>query len=180
MNPRLHFRAHNLSRAALRKLDMTHEYHATVEWQRQGVAFVDNRYSRGHVWRFDGGVEVPASSAPSSVPLPYSVAAAVDPEEALVAAVSSCHMLFFLSSAAKQGFVIDRYLDEAIGAMARNDGGKLYVSKIVLNPNVTFCGSKQPSEHELDALHHRAHEECYIANSVKAEIIVRTGRLHQG
>jgi organic hydroperoxide reductase OsmC/OhrA len=153
---------------------MTHEYHATVEWQRQGVAFVDNRYSRGHVWRFDGGVEVPASSAPSSVPLPYSVAAAVDPEEALVAAVSSCHMLFFLSSAANQGFVIDRYLDEAIGAMARNDGGKLHVSKIVLNR------SKQPSEHELDALHHRAHEECYIGNSVKAEIIVRPGRLHQG
>ena len=96
---------------------MTHEYHATIKWQRQGAAFVDNRYSRGHIWRFDGGVEVPASSAPSSVPLPYSIAAAVDPEEALVAAVSSCHMLFFLSFAAKQGFVVDRYWDEAIGAM---------------------------------------------------------------
>lgn len=157
----------------LGKLDMTHEYHATVEWQRQGVAFVDSKYSRGHVWRFDGGVEVPASSAPSSVPLPYSVAAAVDPEEALVAAVSSCHMLFFLSFAAKQGFVIDRYLDEALGAMTRNDRDKLYVSKIVLNPNVTFRGSKRPNEQELDALHQRAHEECYIANSVKAEIIVK-------
>ena len=89
-------------------------------------------------------------------------------------------MLFFLSLAAKQGFLIDHYLDEAIGAMARNDSGKLYVSKIVLNPNVTFCGSKQPSEHELDALHHHAHEECYIANSVKAETIVRPGRLHEG
>lgn len=88
-------------------------------------------------------------------------------------------MLFFLSFAAKQGFVIDRYLDEAIGAMARNDRDKLYVSKIVLNPDVTFCGSKQPSERELDALHHRAHEECYIANSVKTEIIVRPKRLHQ-
>ncbi|HEX7924436.1 MAG TPA: OsmC family protein [Bradyrhizobium sp.] len=155
---------------------MTHEYHARVEWQRQGVAFIDNKYSRGHVWRFDGGLEVVASSAPSSVPLPYSVAAAVDPEEALVAAVSSCHMLFFLSFAAKQGFVIDRYLDEAIGTMAPNDAGKLYVSNIVLNPDVTFCGSKQPGEPELDALHHRAHEECYIANSVKAEIIVRSKR----
>jgi organic hydroperoxide reductase OsmC/OhrA len=152
---------------------MTPEYHATVDWQRQGVAFVDNRFSRGHVWRFDGGVDIPGSSAPSSVPLPYSVAAAVDPEEALVAAVSSCHMSFFLSFAAKQGFVIGRYLDEAIGAMAPNDRGKLYVSKIVLNPNVTFSGSKRPSEHELDALHHHAHEECYIANSVRAEIIVR-------
>jgi organic hydroperoxide reductase OsmC/OhrA len=155
---------------------MAHEYHATVEWQRQGVAFIDSRYSRGHLWCFDGGIKVPASSAPSSVPLPYSVAAAVDPEEALVAATSSCHMLFFLSFAAEQGFVIDRYLDEPIGSMERNDDDKLYVSKIVLNPEVTFCGSKQPSDHELDALHHRAHEECYIANSIKAEIIVRPKR----
>jgi organic hydroperoxide reductase OsmC/OhrA len=158
---------------------MTHEYRATVEWKRQHVAFVDNKYSRGHVWRFDGGVEVLASSAPASVPLPYSVAAAVDPEEALVAATSSCHMLFFLGFAAKQGFIVDRYLDEAIGSMSRNDHDKLYVSEIVLSPDVTFGGSKQPSEHELDALHHHAHEECYIANSVKAEIIVRPKRLNQ-
>ena len=107
---------------------MTHEYRATVEWKRQGVAFFDNKYSRGHVWCFDGGVEVVASSAPASVPLPYSVAAAVDPEEALVAATSNCHMLLFLGFAAKQGFVIDRYLDEAIGSMSRNDHDKLYVS----------------------------------------------------
>ena len=158
---------------------MTHEYRATVEWKRRDVAFVDNKYSRGHVWRFDGGVEVPASSAPASVPLPYSVAAAVDPEEALVAATSSCHMLFFLGFAAKQGFVVDRYLDEAIGSTSRNDHDKLYVSEIVLSPDVTFGGSKQPSKHELDTLHHRAHEECYIANSVKAEIIVRPKRLDQ-
>ena len=155
---------------------MTYEYRATVEWKRQGVAFFDNKYSRGHVWRFDGGDEVLASSAPASVPLPYSVAAAVDPEEALAAATSSCHMLFFLGFAAKQCFVIDRYLDEAIGSMSRNDHDKLYVSEIVLSPDVTFGGSKQPSEHELKALHHHAHEECYIANSVKAEIIVRPKR----
>jgi organic hydroperoxide reductase OsmC/OhrA len=159
---------------------MTHEYRATVEWKRRDVAFVDNKYSRGHVWRFDAGVEVLASSAPASVPLPYSVAAAVDPEEALVAATSSCHMLFFLDFAAKQGFVVDRYLDEAICSMSRNDHDKLYVSEIVLSPpDVTFGGSKQPSEYELDALHHRAHEECYIANSVKAQIIVRPKRLDQ-
>jgi organic hydroperoxide reductase OsmC/OhrA len=157
---------------------MKHEYHATIEWQRNGAVFVDNRYSRGHVWRFDGGVEVPASSAPSSVPLPYSTAAAVDPEEALVAAVSSCHMLFFLSLAAQQGFAVDRYWDEVTGAMTRNGGGKLYISKIVLSPDVTFCGSKRPSEIEAYALHHRAHEECYIANSVRAEIIVRPKRQH--
>ena len=156
---------------------MTHEYRATVEWKRQDVAFVDNKYSRGHVWRFDGGVEVPASSAPASVPLPYSVAAAVDPEEALVAATSSCHMLFFLGFAAKQGFVVDRYLDKAIGSMSHNDHDKLYVSEIVLSPDVTFGGSKQPSEYELEVLHHHAQEECYIANSVKAEIIVRPKRV---
>lgn len=178
MNPRPTCRV-MLSPTAHRKLNMTDEYHATVEWHRQGDVFVDSRYSRGHVWRFDGGVEVPASSAPSGGPVPYSVAAAVDPEEALVAAVSSCHMLFFLSFAARQGFVIDRYLDEAIGSMARNDSDKLYLSKITLNPDVTFQGSKQPSEHELDSIHHRAHEECYIANSVKAEIIVRPKRLRR-
>jgi organic hydroperoxide reductase OsmC/OhrA len=152
---------------------MAHEYHATIEWKRQDAAFTDNKYSRGHVWRFDGGVEVPASSAPSSVPLPYSVAAAVDPEEALVAATSSCHMLFFLYFAAKGGFVVDRYVDDAIGSMSHNESGKLYVSQIVLRPDVTFSGAKQPAAHDLATLHHHAHEECYIANSVKAEIIVR-------
>jgi organic hydroperoxide reductase OsmC/OhrA len=177
MNPCRASRARNAVQAAHKKLDMTHEYHATVEWHRQGVAFVDGRYSRGHVWRFDGGVDVPASSAPSNVPLPYSVGAAVDPEEALVAAASSCHMLFFLSFAAKQGLVIHRYSDEAIGSMTRNDSDKLYLSKIVLNPDVTFYVGT--SERVLDAIHHRAHEECYIANSVKAEIIVRTKRLRQ-
>jgi organic hydroperoxide reductase OsmC/OhrA len=152
---------------------MAHEYHATIEWKRAAATFTDNKYSRGHVWRFDGGVEVPGSSAPSSVPFPYSVAAAVDPEEALVAATSSCHMLFFLYFAAKEGFVVDLYVDDAIGSMSKNDGGKLYVSQIVLRPDVTFSGAKQPSAHDLEVLHHRAHEECYIANSVKAEIIVR-------
>jgi len=151
---------------------MAHDYHATVEWKRDGAAFLDNKYSRGHAWRFDGGIEVPGSSAPSSVPLPYSVAAAVDPEEALVAATSSCHMLFFLFFAAKQGFVVDRYVDDAIGSMTRNEHGKLYISKIVLRPDVTFSGSKQPSKDELDALHHHAHEECYVANSIKADIVV--------
>jgi organic hydroperoxide reductase OsmC/OhrA len=151
---------------------MGHEYQATVEWQRRGAAFLDNKYSRGHTWHFDGGVAVPASSAPSSVPLPYSIAEAVDPEEALVAAISSCHMLFFLSFAAKQGFLIERYRDEAVGVMERNTDGKLYVAKVILNPEAIVEGGRQPSRDELDALHHRAHEECFIANSVKAEITV--------
>jgi organic hydroperoxide reductase OsmC/OhrA len=150
---------------------MTHEYNATIVWTRGDAAFTDNRYSRGHAWKFDG-LEVPGSSAPSSVRLPYSVAEAVDPEEALVAAVSSCHMLFFLSFAAKDGLVVDRYEDAARGVMTKNAAGKLYVSTITLNPAVTFSGAKHPTQADVDALHHHAHEECFIANSVKSEIVV--------
>ncbi len=151
---------------------MTHEYQATVVWTRGDAAFTDNRFSRGHAWKFDGGVEVPASAAPSSVRPPYSVAAAVDPEEALVAAASSCHMLFFLAFAAKGGFVVDRYEDAARGVMTKNEAGKLYVSEITLAPAVTFSGDKRPTPAEVDALHHRAHEECFIAHSVRSEIVI--------
>src|SRR5499425_3392807 len=151
---------------------MAHEYNAQVVWSRDGAAFTDNRYSRGHVWRFDGGVEVPASSSPLSVKLPFSRADAVDPEEALVAAVSSCHMLFFLGFAAKAGFVVDKYEDSPVGVMTKNEQGKLFVSKITLRPAVSFSGPKQPSAQEVDALHHHAHEECYVANSVRAEVAV--------
>ncbi|MBV8755491.1 MAG: OsmC family protein [Hyphomicrobiales bacterium] len=151
---------------------MAHEYCADVIWTRDGAVFTDNRYSRGHVWRFDGGVEVPASSSPLSVKLPLSRADAVDPEEALVAAVSSCHMLFFLGFAAKAGFVVDRYEDEPVGVMTKNEQGKLFVSKITLSPAITFSGTKRPSPQELDSLHHHAHEECYVANSVRAEVMV--------
>jgi len=151
---------------------MTHEYRAQIVWTRDGAPFVDNRYSRGHLWRFDGGVEVPGSSSPLSVPLPLSRADAVDPEEALVAAVASCHMLFFLSFAAKGGFAIERYEDAPVGIMTKNDAGKLFVSKITLNPSVAFAGTKRPSDADVDAMHHHAHEECYIANSVRAEVVV--------
>src|SRR5262249_20738393 len=120
----------------------------------------------------DGGVEVPGSSSPLSVKLPLSREDAVDPEEALVAAVSSCHMLFFLGFAAKAGFVLDKYEDAPLGVMTKNEHGKLFVSKITLSPAITFSGSKRPSPEELDALHHHAHEECYIANSVRAEVVV--------
>jgi organic hydroperoxide reductase OsmC/OhrA len=151
---------------------MTHEYRAQIVWTRDGAPFVDNRYGRGHLWRFDGGVEVPASSSPLSVPLPLSRADAVDPEEAFVAALASCHMLFFLSFAAKGGFVVERYEDAPVGIMTRNDRGKLFVSKITLNPSVVFTGAKRPSDAEVDELHHHAHEECYVANSVRAEVVV--------
>lgn len=152
---------------------MAHEYKATVRWTRaDAAAFKDHKYSRGHVWQFDGGVEVPASSAPSSVPLPMSRADAVDPEEAFVASLSSCHMLFFLSFAAKAGFVVDRYEDQALGIMTKNERGKLFISKVALDPRIEFSGDKRPSPDEIAELHHRSHEECFIANSVKAEVVV--------
>lgn len=151
---------------------MAHEYRATVSWTRGDAKFSDNRYSRAHVWRFDGGIEVPASSSPLSVRLPFSVAEAVDPEEAFVASVSSCHMLTFLFLAAGDGFVVDRYEDEAVGTMTKNAKGKLHVSKVTLRPAIAFSGDKQPSAAEVVALHHHAHEECYIANSILSEVVI--------
>jgi organic hydroperoxide reductase OsmC/OhrA len=153
---------------------MAHEYRASVTWKRAGNAkFTDQRYSRAHEWSFDGGITISASSSPLSVRLPFSVAEAVDPEEALVAALASCHMLTFLYVAAKQGFVVDNYADDAVGEMTKNEHGKLWVSKVTLSPRITFTGDKRPSPAQLDELHHLAHEECYIANSVKSEVVVQ-------
>src|SRR5213079_1992768 len=150
---------------------MSHKYEAKVSWVRQGSEkFVDNRYSRAHEWAFDGGITVRASSSPSVVPLPLSAADAVDPEEALVASASSCHMLYFLFFAAKRGFVVDRYEDEAFGVLEKNEAGKMFMSKITLRPLVTFSGEKTPSTDEMQAMHHSAHEECFIATSLKSEI----------
>jgi organic hydroperoxide reductase OsmC/OhrA len=158
---------------------MAHDYKATVRWTRaDGAPFTDNKYSRGHVWRFDGGVEVPASSAPQSVPPPLSRADAVDPEEAFVASLSSCHMLFFLWFAAKRGFVVDRYEDDAVGVMAKNERGKLFVSRVTLNPSIAFSGAKTPSLEDIADLHHRSHEECFIANSVRTEVVVADSPVH--
>jgi len=153
---------------------MAHEYRASVKWNRGGEeTFTDQRYSRAHEWSFDGGITVPASSSPLSVRLPYSVAEAVDPEEALVAALASCHMLTFLYVAAKQGFVVDDYADDAVGEMTKNERGKLWVSKVTLSPRITFSGDKRPTSDQLEDLHHLAHDECYIANSVKSEVVVQ-------
>ena len=152
---------------------MAHEYLATVSWKRGAdEPFSDNKYSRGHTWAFDGGVTVPASSSPLSVRLPFSKADAVDPEEALVASLSSCHMLTFLYLAAKGGYVIDSYEDKAVGVMTKNERGKLFVSRVALRPRIVFSGAKQPTAAQLDELHHHAHEQCYIANSVLAEVVV--------
>jgi len=145
-------------------------YSAIIRWQRNGAAFTDQRYSRTHAWHFDGGAVVPGSSSPHTVPLPYSDAAAVDPEEAFVAALSSCHLLWFLHLTAKAGFVVDRYEDRADGVMARNAEGRLAMTLVTLRPNAAFAGERQPTRAEVEALHHAAHEECFIANSVKSEV----------
>ena len=148
------------------------EYVAKVEWTRNGAKFTDNRYSRAHSWRFDGGVTVPASSSPHVMPAPLSDPNNVDPEEAFVAAIASCHMLWFLSLAAKRGFVIDTYSDDAVGVMEKNEQGKMAITRIALRPQISFAGEKIPSSSDIDALHHAAHENCFIANSVRTEISV--------
>jgi organic hydroperoxide reductase OsmC/OhrA len=143
---------------------------AKVRWERGEQPFIDNRYSRLHRWSFDGGAEVPGSSSPHAVRAPLSDPAAVDPEEAFVASLASCHMLWFLSLAAKRGFRVDRYVDEAEGTMAKNERGKLAITVVTLRPAVEFSGEKRPTRADLEGLHHEAHEECFIANSVRSEV----------
>lgn len=150
------------------------EHRATIRWERAGPDFVKGRYSREHTWTFDGGITVPASPAPSVVPAPWSNAANVDPEEAFVAAISSCHMLTFLWLASREGFQADSYEDEAVGSMTKNERGVLWMSKVMLRPRIGWSGSKVPGAADIDRLHHRAHEECYIANSIKTEVTITT------
>ena len=145
-------------------------YTADLEWERNGEDFRGNRYSRRHRIRFDGGVEIPGSSSPHVVPVPQSDPSAVDPEEAFVASIASCHMLWFLSIAAARKYCVDRYTDHAVGVMGRNAAGKEYVAQVTLHPAVAFSGARTPTTAEIAALHHRAHEECFIANSVVTEI----------
>jgi organic hydroperoxide reductase OsmC/OhrA len=151
---------------------MAHEYRATVRWTRGDAAFSDNRYSRAHTWSFDGGIEVPGSSSPAILPPPLSNENAVDPEEALVAAISSCHMLTFLAIAAKKRFVIDSYEDLAFGIMTKNAAGKLFISRVSLVPDIVFSGERRPTPEQIAEMHHLAHQECFIANSVLTEIVV--------
>ena len=146
------------------------EYKAVISWQRDGAVFTGQKFSRAHRWAFDGGIEIPASSSPQVVPLPHSSAAAVDPEEAFVASLSSCHMLWFLSIAAGQGFVVESYRDEAKGVMGKNAEGRLAMTRVSLHPRVIFTGAQRPSASERAAMHDEAHEHCYIANSVKTDV----------
>lgn len=149
-----------------------HEYTAQVVWERKDAVFTDRRYSRAHVWRFDGGAEVPASSSPLVVREPLSDPKGVDPEEAFIASLSSCHMLFFLDFASRAGFQVDRYDDQAVGVMGKDEDGKDYVATVELRPRITFAGDKQPSAEELHDLHHRSHDVCFIARSVKTKVTV--------
>ena len=146
-----------------------HVYTATTVWQRGDAPFSDKRYSRRHEIHFDGGHVLPASSSPLSVRVPYSDAAAVDPEESFIGSISSCHLLWFLDIACRAGFVVDGYRDEAVGVMEPNAEGRVAITRVTLRPAVRFAG-KQPTTEEHEHLHHRAHEECFIANSVKSEI----------
>ncbi|MDO8423073.1 MAG: OsmC family protein [Parvibaculum sp.] len=148
-------------------------YTAQIEWSLgQGENFAGNRYSRAHQWSFDGGAIVPASSSPSVVPLPWSDAGGVDPEEALVASASSCHMLWFLSLAAAKGHTVTRYVDKASGIMAKDDRGRIAMTKITLAPDITFADGQGPDAAGLADLHHQAHEKCFIANSLRSEIVI--------
>jgi organic hydroperoxide reductase OsmC/OhrA len=145
------------------------DYHATIHWERGDQPFTDRRYSRRHLMSFDGGAVVPGSSSPHSVRVPFSDPSAVDPEEAFVAALSSCHMLWFLDIACRAGWTVDDYHDDALGVMDRNAEGKLAMTLVTLRPAVRF-GAKAPDAAELARLHHQAHEECFIASSVKTEL----------
>ena len=145
-------------------------YTAEVLWLREGQDFLDNRYSRKHVLRFDGGLEVPGSSSPHVVSLPMSDASAMDPEKAFVASLSSCHMLWLLSFAAKQLFRVDRYSDAAVGVMGRNSEGKTAMTVVTLRPEIHFSGEHLPTREQIIQMHHEAHKQCFIANSVKTEV----------
>lgn len=150
------------------------EYNAVITWKRDGEKFTDQKYKRTHFWEFDGGLKIPASSSPQVVPLPLSDPNAVDPEEAFLASLSSCHMLWFLSIAAKRGFTIDEYRDKAGAIMQKNSDGKLAITRVTLQPEVTYSSEKpSPGKEENEQMHHEAHKRCFIANSVRTEIEIK-------
>jgi len=146
------------------------DHFATVHWQRGEQPFSDRRYSRRHELHFDGGAVVAGSSSPHSVREPFSDASAVDPEEAFVASLSSCHMLWFLDLACRAGWVVDDYRDAAVGTMAHDERGRMAITVVTLRPAVRFAGDTRPDAAEIARLHHAAHEECFIANSVRSEV----------
>jgi organic hydroperoxide reductase OsmC/OhrA len=147
-------------------------YTATIRWTRKGAeGFAKGQYSRAHEWAFDGGLTVPASPSPHIVPAPWNDPNGVDPEEAFVASLSSCHMLFFVDFARRAGLVIDDYVDEAEGVLEKRADGRMAMTRVILRPRVTWAGDP-PDEAAITDLHHRAHEACFIANSVTTEVTV--------
>ena len=146
-------------------------YTATIRWSRNDGDFAKGQYSRAHDWAFDGGTIVPASAAPENVPPGTADEAGVDPEEAFIAALSSCHMLFFLDFARRAGFVVDAYVDDADGVLEKREDGKIAMTRVTLHPRITWSGD-QPDEAAIADLHHRSHEACFIANSVKTEVTI--------
>ena len=145
-------------------------HEAEISWRSDGE-FVSGRYSRRHAWRFDGGAVVTASASPDIVAVPMSDPAGVDPEEALVASAASCHMLWFLSLAREAGLAVESYSDKAEGEMGRIAPGRIAITRITLRPDIAFAGPA-PDPATLARLHHEAHERCFIANSLKTEIVV--------
>lgn len=148
------------------------EHRALIRWERASADFTKGRYSREHTWTFDGGVTVPASPSPSVVPAPWANPANVDPEEAFVAAVASCHMLTFLHLASKAGFAVASYEDDAIGRMTKNAAGVPWVATIELRPRVGYAGQRRPTALEAQRLHAEAHEQCYISASIRTAVTV--------
>ncbi|MFI4936340.1 MAG: OsmC family protein [Caulobacterales bacterium] len=149
-------------------------YHATVDWRLDDGDFAARRYSRVHTLEFRGGLAVPGAPGTGHVPERYSREDAMDPESAFTGALSACHMLWFLDIAARAGFVVGAYRDEALGTMETDAEGKMSMTRVVLRPKIDFIGERRPTPQELDHLHHRAHEECFIANSVKSEVVVES------
>jgi len=150
------------------------EHKATIRWMQSQGDFLKGTYSREHTWTFDGGITVQASSSPAAVRVPFSNPANVDPEEAFVASLSSCHMLTYLYVASRKGFEVSSYEDEAVGVMTKNERGVPWVSTVNLHPRITYTGSKSPTSEEVNQMHHAAHEGCFIANSVKTEVHVKS------
>ncbi len=148
------------------------QHKAKIEWKCTTPDFRLGKYTREHTWSFDGGVSVPASAAPAVVPAPWSNPANVDPEEAFVASISSCHMLTFLHVARLAGFQIESYADEAVGEMAKNERGVAWVAVVTLNPTIVYGGDKRPTHEQEAELHHKAHDGCFVSQSVKTDVKV--------
>jgi organic hydroperoxide reductase OsmC/OhrA len=146
-------------------------YTATVNWRCDGD-FAARRYSRGHTLSFDGALSVPGTAGPANVNPRYAVEGALDPEQAFTASIAACHMLWFLDVAARAGFLVESYVDQAEGTLAVGAAGKQVMTRVVLRPKIVFSAARLPTPQELEALHHKAHEECFIANSVKTEIVI--------